>query len=73
MRARTPPRHAPYKRTANCYSVVVDGERYDDIVWWYQHPVAESAGIAGYVSFYNEKVDIYVDGQLENRPKTVFS
>lgn len=63
----------PYKGMANYYSVVVDGERYDDIVWWYQHPVAESAGIAGYVSFYNEKVDIYVDGQLEDRPKTVFS
>jgi uncharacterized protein (DUF427 family) len=63
----------PYKGTANYYSVIVDGERHDDIVWWYQHPVAESADIAGYVSFYNEKVDIYVDGQLEDRPKTVFS
>ena len=29
--------------------------------------------LRGYVSFYNEKVDIYVDGQLEDRPKTVFS
>jgi len=25
------------------------------------------------VSFYNEKVDIYVDGKLEQRPVTQFS
>ncbi len=63
----------PYKGTANYYDVVVDGNRHENIVWWYQHPVHESARIAGYVSFYNEKVDIYVDGELEERPKTVFS
>jgi uncharacterized protein (DUF427 family) len=63
----------PYKGTANYYSVDVDGSRHENVVWWYQHPVHESARIAGYVSFYNEKVDIYVDGALQNRPKTVFS
>ena len=63
----------PYKGTANYYSVIVDGRRQEDIVWWYRHPVHESAHIAGYVAFYNERVDIYVDGELEGRPTTVFS
>jgi uncharacterized protein (DUF427 family) len=63
----------PYKGTANYYSVAIDGNRYDDIAWWYKHPVQESAQIAGYIAFCNERVDIYVDGELQGRTKTVFS
>jgi hypothetical protein len=33
----------------------------------------ESQKIAGLISFYNEKVDIYVDGVLQERPRTKFS
>jgi hypothetical protein len=29
--------------------------------------------IKGLLSFYNEKVDIYVDGELEQRPETAWS
>ena len=63
----------PYKGDANYYNVTVDGETHENIVWWYRFPVEESSRIAGLVSFYNEKVDIYVDGVLEEKPKTVFS
>ena len=63
----------PYKGTANYYTVDIDGTRHENIVWWYQHPVHESVRIAGYVSFYNERVDIYVDGEPQDRPKTLFS
>jgi uncharacterized protein (DUF427 family) len=63
----------PYKGEANYYSIELDGELIEDIVWFYRYPVEESSRIAGMVSFYNEKVDIYVDGVLEGRPKTVFS
>ncbi len=65
--------HCPYKGTASYYDVVVRGNRHENVVWWYPFPVEESQRIAGLVSFYNEKVDIYVDGKLEERPKTVFS
>jgi uncharacterized protein (DUF427 family) len=65
--------HCPYKGTANYYSVEVNGKVFENIVWWYQHPMPESLPIAGFVSFYNEKVDVYVDGELEERPKTPFS
>ncbi len=65
--------HCPYKGTAQYWSVEADDEVFSDIAWSYRHPVMESINIAGLVSFYNEKVDIYVDGALQERPKTPFS
>lgn len=63
----------PYKGVASYYDVTVGGETFANHVWWYPTPVAESQKIAGYVCFYNEKVDIFVDGELMKRPKTMFS
>ena len=63
----------PYKGTAEYWSVNVEGTEHTDVVWGYPFPALESAPIAGFVSFYNEKVDITVDGQPETRPRTVFS
>ena len=63
----------PYKGEASYYHVAVGGETFENHVWWYPSPVAESQKIAGYVSFYNERVDIYVDGERVERPQTVFS
>ena len=55
----------PYKGLANYYNVTIDGKEYKDIIWWYEYPTTESAAIQGFVCFYNEKVDTYVDGVLE--------
>lgn len=63
----------PYKGTARYWSALVNGETYEDIVWGYDTPLPESQKIAGLVSFYNEKVDVYVDEEHEQRPKTKFS
>jgi len=63
----------PYKGVASYYHVRVGETRYEDHVWWYPFPVEESTKIAGLVSFYNEKVDITVDGIEVPRPKSVFS
>lgn len=65
--------HCPYKGTAQYWSVELDGEVHHDIVWGYRTPVAESMRVAGLVSFSDEKVDVYVDGELQQRPQTVFS
>jgi uncharacterized protein (DUF427 family) len=59
----------PYKGTASYWSV---GEA-EDIVWTYRTPLPESQKIAGLVCFYNEHTDIYVDGVLQERPRTPFS
>ncbi len=63
----------PYKGTAEYWSVQVGDAIHEDLVWSYPFPTRESAPIAGLVCFYNEKVDITVDGEPLERPKTVFS
>jgi uncharacterized protein (DUF427 family) len=65
--------HCPYKGTARYWSLIVNGETYQDIVWGYDAAFPESQKITGLVSFYNEKVNIYVDEVLQERPKTKFS
>jgi len=50
----------PYKGTAEYYDVVVDGETYKDVVWFYTQPTVECAAIAGLCCFYNEKVDMKI-------------
>ena len=63
----------PYKGTASYWSLDVNGTVYPDFVWMYRSPLAESQKIAGLVCFYNEKVDLTVDGKAFVRPRTVFS
>ena len=63
----------PYKGDAEYYNVVVNGTEHKDIVWYYRLPTHESAAIAGLACFYNEKVDIYLDGQRLERPITHFT
>jgi uncharacterized protein (DUF427 family) len=65
--------HCPYKGTAEYFSVTVGDATHENLVWWYRHPTIESARIAGYVCFFNEHVDTYVDGALQPRPKTAWS
>jgi uncharacterized protein (DUF427 family) len=64
--------HCPYKGAATYWSLDVGGSRYEDFVWCYRAPLPESQKIAGLACFYNEKVDLYVDGTLEERPKSRF-
>jgi uncharacterized protein (DUF427 family) len=52
----------PYKGTASYWTAVVNGERYDDVVWSYPYPLPESQRIGGLVSFYNDRVTLEVDG-----------
>lgn len=77
----------PYKGEACWYDVVAApvpiegpdfhsgkrGWQVKDFAWSYKHPTLESAGIAGMICFYNEKVDIFIDGVRQPRPFTKFS
>lgn len=63
----------PYKGVANYWNVTIDGKVHENVVWSYPFPTLESAKIAGYLAFWDEKLDIYVDGVLQDKPKTVFS
>lgn len=65
--------HCPYKGFASYWTATINGQSYENILWGYLDPIPELPKVRGTVSFYNEKVDIFVDGELESRPKTVFS
>jgi uncharacterized protein (DUF427 family) len=63
----------PYKGTANYWSIEVNGTVRENLVWIYRSPLPESQKIAGLACFYNEHVDIFIDGVLRPRPKSPFS
>ena len=65
--------HCPYKGEAHYWSVEVNGTLHQDAVWTYRTPLPEAAKIAGLAAFYNERVDLMVDGTLQERPRTRFS
>jgi uncharacterized protein (DUF427 family) len=52
--------HCPYKGAAEYWSLR-DGSA-QDVVWSYPTPLPESQKIAGLLSFYPDKVDVFVDG-----------
>jgi uncharacterized protein (DUF427 family) len=65
--------HCPYKGRAEYWSLRLGDATYRDLAWSYRTPLPESQKIAGLISFYNEKVDLYVDRVLQPRPQTKFS
>ncbi|HEY7359197.1 MAG TPA: DUF427 domain-containing protein, partial [Streptosporangiaceae bacterium] len=65
--------HCPYKGTASYWSVDTGQAEHRDLAWMYRFPLPESQKIAGLACFYNERVDIYLDGERQERPRTHFS
>ena len=63
------------RNTSGYWSVRV-GERdvLPDLAWTYDFPTRQLLPIAGLITLlYNEKVDVFVDGELQERPVTKFS
>jgi uncharacterized protein (DUF427 family) len=58
-----------YKGFASYWSL--DGEQ--DLVWCYPEPRREVEPIRGRLAFFNERVDLEVDGEREQRPVTQWS
>lgn len=63
----------PYKGVADYWAFEVNGKEHQDLIWGYHDPFNESRQIKDLVAFYDEKVDVYIDGELQDRPRTVFS
>jgi uncharacterized protein (DUF427 family) len=63
----------PYKGVARYWSAVIDGVTHPDVAWGYDAPLPESRGVAGLLCFYNERVDVTIDGERVERPSTKFS
>lgn len=69
-RAKT---YCPYKGTASYWNAVLDDTEHRNIVWGYLEPIGEVYKIEGLLSFFNEKADVFVDGQLEEKPESPWS
>jgi uncharacterized protein (DUF427 family) len=63
----------PYKGTAEYWSARIGNRLEKDVAWSYPTALPESERIIGLVSFYNERVDIVIDGEGTGRPHTPFS
>lgn len=63
----------PYKGNSSFFDAQVGGNIVNDIAWTYTLPRPESTPIAGLICYYDEKVDIDIDGQRQQRPTTHFA
>ncbi len=63
----------PYKGTAEYWSARIGDRLEENVAWSYRTPLAESIRVAGMIAFYDERVDVFVDGEHQVRPVTKFS
>jgi uncharacterized protein (DUF427 family) len=63
----------PYKGVADGYWSVTGHPDAKDVVWSYSAPLPAVGKVAGLMAFYNELVDLTVDGVRQPRPESEFS
>lgn len=64
----------PYKGDASYHSVVLrSGELAEDLVWSYPDPMPDALLVKDLVCFLNEKVEIELDGDLQQQPASPWS
>ena len=69
----------PYKGVASYFSYPgrgdegAAGSRVDDLAWTYPAPIPELPKVEALVCFFDERVDVTVDGVRQERPRTSWS
>jgi uncharacterized protein (DUF427 family) len=62
-----------YKGVASYWSVRVGEELEPDLVWFYVSPLHDAAEVRDMLAFFNERIDLDVDGERWERPRTQWS
>ena len=62
-----------YKGLASYRHVRVGGRVVEDLVWTYPDPQHDAEPVRDLLSFFNERVDLELDGEVEERPRTQWS
>jgi uncharacterized protein (DUF427 family) len=62
-----------YKGSASYWHVRAGGELHDDLAWTYPDPQHDAAPVRDLIAFFNERVDLDVDGEAQDRPRTQWS
>jgi uncharacterized protein (DUF427 family) len=60
--------YCPYKGHASSWTVDAGGRRREHLGWSYEQPLPDAVAIAGLIAFWNERVDVFVDGERRERP-----
>jgi uncharacterized protein (DUF427 family) len=61
-----------YKGEASYWRLELDGRVLEDVAWSYAAPLSDAVALAGLVAFFDERVDVVVDGVRQTRPSTEF-
>jgi uncharacterized protein (DUF427 family) len=61
--------YCPYKGAASYWAVDAGGSLRDGIGWTYHSPLPDAVKVAGLVAFWDEVVDVYLDGELREPPR----
>ena len=62
-----------YKGEASYWSPQVGGRTHDSLAWSYESPLRDAAEVEGLIAFFDERVDVEVDGERRPRPVTPWS
>jgi len=62
-----------YKGVASYWHVRAGDTLHDDLAWKYPEPDRDGQAIRDLVCFFNERVDLEVDGEAQERPRTQWS
>lgn len=62
-----------YKGVASYVSARAGGELLENVAWTYPQPRHDAAAVRDLVCFFNEHVDLDVDGERQERPQTPWS
>jgi uncharacterized protein (DUF427 family) len=62
-----------YKGSASHWHARAGDELHEDVAWTYSEPQHDAEPVRDLIAFYNERVDLEVDGEAQDRPRTQWS
>jgi uncharacterized protein (DUF427 family) len=65
--------YCPYKGQTSNWSVDAGGRRHENLAWSYDRPLPDAVAITGLVAFWDERVDVFLDGERRERPGSPIS
>ncbi|WP_374573097.1 DUF427 domain-containing protein [Phenylobacterium sp.] len=60
--------HCPYKGDASYFTLIMDGQFADNVVWSYEEPFPAMEEIRGRLAFYPDRVEVYEVDDAEVNP-----
>jgi uncharacterized protein (DUF427 family) len=63
----------PFKGIATYWHARIGDELHHDVAWSYPDAVNEGEPVRGLIAFFDERVDVEVDGKRQDRPLTRWS